>query len=248
MGGGTPSVEISNETLLRCLISFCLSPFYGVVGMVEQYFDFSDRAALVDPAYERAGEFDRSKDLNGGVRTGALVATASGLKPIETLSKNDLVLTRDNGYVSLTNVQRMPATLVGPQKFDVCITAHALGPFLPAQDICVAASQLVLLQGTDDLPSSEAFVRAADLVHAFRGIRFVEAKTDRYVITCAQHEILLIDDLWSGTGYTSASYGVSLQGNSHAKQRILDETVAPLSRNVADLSSENVVQLRAILR
>lgn len=216
--------------------------------MVEQYFDFSDRAAFIDPVYERARGFDRSNDLNGGVRTGAMVATASGLKPIETLLKNDLVLTRDNGYVSLTNVQRMPATSESPKKFDVCITAHSLGRFLPAQDICVAASQLVLLQGTDNLPSSEAFVRAADLVHSYRGIRFVEAKSDRYVITCAQHEILLIDGLWSGTGYTSASYGVSLQGNSHAKQRILDETVAPLSRNVADLSSENVVQLRAILR
>ena len=89
--------------------------------MVEQYFDFSDRAAFIDPVYERARGFDRSNDLNGGVRTGAMVATASGLKPIETLLKNDLVLTRDNGYVSLTNVQRMPATSESPKKFDVCI-------------------------------------------------------------------------------------------------------------------------------
>ncbi|WP_126976563.1 Hint domain-containing protein [Frigidibacter oleivorans] len=83
---------------------------------------------------------------------GALIDTADGPRPVETLAAGDLVLTRDHGLqpVRWAGARTIPAATVAadPRLAPVRIAAGALGEGLPARDIEVSPQHRMLVEGS----------------------------------------------------------------------------------------------------
>ena len=209
---------------------------FGVGKMVEQYFDFDTRYATSSGsafAFENAGNADPNL---GGFRASAQIATARGLVRVDGLKSTDLVLTRDAGYVPVIAINRVPLTQQHAKPMDVLISANAISFLIPPRDMFVAPSQLILLQEHPTRIASETFIRAGDLANHVRGVRLVEAQQPRFNIICEKHEVILVDEIWVGTGYSQASYGAALlEGRRFANT--VQQTSEKLSRPLADLTT-----------
>lgn len=104
---------------------------------------------------------------------GTLIDTADGLRAVEDIVAGDLVRTRDNGFQPVRWIGR---TMVapGPGTWPVRITAGALGPGLPARDLCVSPQHRVVVSGPLLLLATtleEALVPAQHLVDGKKVLR-----------------------------------------------------------------------------
>ncbi|WP_313137170.1 Hint domain-containing protein [Paracoccus jeotgali] len=81
--------------------------------------------------------------------TGTLIATANGMRAVETLVAGDLVRTRDRGLrpVAWAGGRHLPARELdaAPHLRPILIRAGALGPGLPAHDLNVSPQHRVLI-------------------------------------------------------------------------------------------------------
>jgi len=81
--------------------------------------------------------------------TGTLIATANGMRAVETLVAGDLVRTRDRGLrpVAWAGGRHLPARELdaAPHLRPILIRAGALGPGLPAHDLTVSPQHRVLI-------------------------------------------------------------------------------------------------------
>jgi hypothetical protein len=211
--------------------------------MVEQYFDFMN-GAVSGAAEQVSATFPPSNEpVLGGFRVGAQVATARGLVAIEDLVKSDLILSRDNGYIAFDDVYRMPVTNVGATQHDVLLSRDVLGTCIPAKDIYVAPSQLIVIH--DDTGRDETFLSASDLVIRYRGVRLVAANAQRYNIVCRKHDVILVDGIWVGTGYSHETLSASLMDAGTMGRMFAAKGAQRLARPVADASHGNVTKLRS---
>ncbi|MCB1338384.1 MAG: Hint domain-containing protein [Maritimibacter sp.] len=135
---------------------------------------------------------------------GTLISTPRGEVPIERIGVGDTIVTRDNGVQEVRWIGRK--TLSGPAlRFDtrlhpVRIRAGALGPDLPARDLCVSPNHRLLLVGEHpelDAGESEVFVSAKHLLGT-RGVERVEPVEVTYLhLMFDRHEVVLSEGAWT---------------------------------------------------
>jgi hypothetical protein len=81
---------------------------------------------------------------------GTLIETPLGARPVEALSKGDLVLTRDNAaqvLKMLCSTRVVPAaTIFGQHLSPVCVTQGSLGLGLPKRDLWVSQQHRILVR------------------------------------------------------------------------------------------------------
>ncbi|MEQ3626268.1 MAG: Hint domain-containing protein [Celeribacter sp.] len=136
---------------------------------------------------------------------GAQIATARGLVPVETLKQGDRVLTRDNGFqtISWTGARQLSAEELAQneQLRPVLIRAGSIGPNCPEVDMLVSPSHRMLVTGNraellmehrEVLVSAKHMVsqEGIDKVQPARGVTYVH-------IMCEQHEVIMADGAWT---------------------------------------------------
>ena len=135
---------------------------------------------------------------------GTLIKTNIGEVPVEELTVDMLVLTRDNGYraikwvghsvLSAKTLKRLP------ELQPIRISKGALGPDLPERDTHVSPQHRMLLsngQIKDWFDSDEVLV-AAHLLTCFDGVERTQVDEVTYIhFMFDQHEIVLADGAWS---------------------------------------------------
>ncbi|QHQ34677.1 Hint domain-containing protein [Algicella marina] len=134
-----------------------------------------------------------------------LIATPSGVRPIQSLLAGDLVLTRDNGAQALRwkGATRMSAGQLAqaPHLRPVRIRAGSLGPNLPERDLVVSPDHRILLQGPRPqmlFGTSEVLATAASLIDDRNFLREPEGQPVEYVhLAFETHEIVLGNGLHS---------------------------------------------------
>ncbi|MEQ3626095.1 MAG: Hint domain-containing protein [Celeribacter sp.] len=133
------------------------------------------------------------------------VMTPRGLRAVETLTRGDLVVTRDHGLRPLAWVGQRHlsgADLDAAPNFrPVLIRAHSFGPGLPARDIRVSPQHRILTMGAATLLASghdEALAPACHLLCA-KGVERVAAPTGiTYVhLMFDDHEVVETEGLWT---------------------------------------------------
>ncbi|WP_417280346.1 Hint domain-containing protein [Celeribacter sp.] len=128
--------------------------------------------------------------------SGTLITTASGLVPVQDLTPDDLVLTRDHGFrpVRWIGSTKRPATgKVAP----ILIPEGILGN---ARDLMVSPNHRMLMKGVEVellVGHSEVLVAAKHLLDG-KHVRQVEGGTVEYWhILFDDHEIILAEGAWS---------------------------------------------------
>lgn len=136
---------------------------------------------------------------------GTLIDTARGRVAVEDLTPGDKVLTRDNGYQPLAWTGRKELTgdqvAAYPGLAPVRIAAGALGPDLPARDLCVSPRHRMLVAGpraTLMFGEREVLVAAIDLV-GLPGVtqEAPEGPVSYIHVMCPGHEILRAEGTWT---------------------------------------------------
>ncbi|WP_420862769.1 Hint domain-containing protein [Algirhabdus cladophorae] len=103
---------------------------------------------------------------------GTMVATASGLRPVETISPDDVLLTKDNGPQKI--IWRGHRRMTGARLFamphlrPVRLRADALGGGIPDAELLVSPEHQVVLRGTAArrlFNETEVLVQAKELVN-----------------------------------------------------------------------------------
>ncbi|ATI43084.1 hypothetical protein CBW24_14440 [Pacificitalea manganoxidans] len=173
-------------------------PYYVVIAIGDQqYILFPD-----DPA--AMGDLDGNVQLDEAEPicfvAGTLILTAQGERPIETLVAGDMVVTRDHGLAPLRwiGMRRMAVT---PAIAPIRITAGALGPNMPEQDLSVSPQHRVLLRGARAemlFGAPEVLVAARHLVDDARVVRDTGARQVTYVhLMFDAHEVIYTQGLQS---------------------------------------------------
>ena len=141
---------------------------------------------------------------------GTRIQTASGPRTIETLSPDDLVLTRDNG---LQPIRWINGTYLSAGRLDlqpnlrpIQIKAGALGVDTPAQDLIVSPQHRILVDSKIArrmFNADEILVAAKHLV-SLDGIRVLNPKNgiSYWHMLFDQHEIVLSNGSWSESLFT----------------------------------------------
>ncbi len=136
---------------------------------------------------------------------GTRIITPNGEVAAETLRQGDRVLTRDNGFQTITWAGCKKMTLhnqpVTPDMRPVMIRRGALGPNSPERDMIVSPNHRMLLVGMSDQPgdSTECLLAAKNMTH-LPGIDFVPLAEVTYVhFMCDRHEIVSSDGAWTET-------------------------------------------------
>lgn len=135
---------------------------------------------------------------------GTLVATAQGQKPVETLTQDDLILTRDNGFqlIAWTGQRALTAQelAASPKIQPILIKANSLGEGVPERDMMVSPNHRMLV--TDPklqmyLHESEALVAAKHMT-AIDDVAQMATSSLTYVhFMFERHEVVLADGAWS---------------------------------------------------
>ncbi len=138
---------------------------------------------------------------------GTAILTRRGLVAVEDLRPGDRVLTRDNGFQTVSWVgardvtpsEMMRRTELRP----VLIRAGSLGPDCPETDMLVSPNHRMLIQGGDTelLFATPEVLIAAKHLRARAGIaRTMPRAGVTYVhIMCDRHEVVLADGAWTET-------------------------------------------------
>lgn len=131
---------------------------------------------------------------------GTMIEMASGgAVPIETLKSGDLVLTVDNGpqEIRWIGAQSISAQQLkdSPKLRPICISAGALGPKVPNQDLCISPQHRILVRSKIAqriFERPEVLVAAKQLTH-IEGIGISTCNKDLtyYHILFDQHEVVI---------------------------------------------------------
>ncbi|MCC6305617.1 MAG: Hint domain-containing protein [Rhodobacteraceae bacterium] len=166
--------------------------------------------------------FRNIEDVVPCFAAGTRIATATGLRPVETIAAGDLVLTRDRGLrpVRWAGARRLGTgeLLAAPSLLPVRIAAGALAPGAPARDLVLSPQHRLLLAGARaELLFGEAEVLAPAV--QLMGLRGVSRDPPRPVtyhhLLFEDHEILLSEGAWSESFQPGAA---SLRGLDRAQR------------------------------
>lgn len=134
---------------------------------------------------------------------GSLIDTDDGVKPVEDICPGDLVLTRDNGYQSVSwvgqHVQTAANLAARPDLMAVIIRKGALGDGLPLRDMKVSPWHRMLFCGQRAemlFGEYEVLVAAVHLV-GLPGIERDIAPQTYVHIMFEEHQIIRADGAWS---------------------------------------------------
>jgi hypothetical protein len=135
---------------------------------------------------------------------GALIATAEGERPVETLHPGDRVVTRDNGLQEIAWVGRKvldwAQIKANPHIRPILISAGALGNGVPERDLLVSPNHRMLAPSELSVlhfDGSEVLVAAKHLVDS-RHIRQVPSLGISYIhFMFERHEIVLANGAWT---------------------------------------------------
>ncbi|MDJ1008115.1 MAG: Hint domain-containing protein [Paracoccaceae bacterium] len=129
---------------------------------------------------------------------GTLIATARGLRPVETIRPGDRVVTRDDGLREVFWVGRRVLSFAELRRSDefrpILIAQGALGGGQPVRDMLVSPRHrfLLLREGRE-----EVLTPASRLVDG-RGIRPVAVLGVSYLhLMFARHQVILADGVWT---------------------------------------------------
>ncbi|KAA9008286.1 Hint domain-containing protein [Histidinibacterium aquaticum] len=176
----------------------------------------------------------REPDHTGPARSvlcftpGTLIRTATGARPVESLSEGDRVQTMDNGCcpVLWTGQRRITGARLHalPDLAPIRMRAGALGDAVPDTGLLLSPDHRVLLRGRRAqslFNAPEVLVRAADLVddarirpdRGLREVRYIHLALDR-------HEIVFANGV-PCESFHPASVGLGALGDAD-RQRLLD--------------------------
>lgn len=135
--------------------------------------------------------------------SGALVATDSGLRPVESLVRGIRVVTRTNGLARVEWVGRRTISFEDLQRYPdlrpFLVRAGAFGENLPRRNLIVSPSQRILVDAEQSFleqGGEAALVQARHLIDNRRvspaemlGVTYYHVMSDR-------HAVLLADGVW----------------------------------------------------
>lgn len=141
---------------------------------------------------------------------GTTILTAKGLRPIEELSKGDLVLTRDNGFQPIRWIGSnplAPAELAAcPRLRPIRIHAGALGKALPSRELLVSPQHRILVRSkiAQRMFGTEEVLVAAKQLLEIDGIEIAEdvAEVEYFHLLFDRHEIILSNGAETESLYT----------------------------------------------
>lgn len=133
---------------------------------------------------------------------GTRIATAKGLRAVETIRPGDRVVTRDDGLREVLWVGRrtLPfAALRGASEFrPVLIRAGALGGGVPRRDMLVSPRHRFLLTRDDAVGVRGEVLTPADRMIDGRGVFVARVLGVSYLhLLFARHQVILADGAWT---------------------------------------------------
>lgn len=135
---------------------------------------------------------------------GTLIATETGQRPVEELSRGDRIVTRDNGLKRITWIGRRDVTYhdiresTGLQP--MLIRAGAFGQDCPARDMIVSPNHRFLMgvKGSTWMGRrEETLVAARHLIDSRRVLPANMLGVSYIHILCNAHEVILADGVWT---------------------------------------------------
>lgn len=135
---------------------------------------------------------------------GTLVATDKGQRPVETLTRGDLVVTRDNGLrrIHWTGRRSFNYSEIGEEADlqPILIRRDAFGEGYPARDMIVSPTHRFLV-GIDMTPltdgADEALIAAKDLLDGTR-VKQAPVLGVTYIhFLCNAHEVVMANGAWT---------------------------------------------------
>lgn len=141
---------------------------------------------------------------------GSMIRTEAGEVPVEDLRQGDLVLTADNGYqpIRWIGANKISAAQLdaNPKLRPIRIRAGALGPNMPAEDLCVSPQHRMLVRSSiaeKMFDAGEVLVAAKQLV-MLDGIDIAHdvADVEYFHFLFDQHEVVFANGAASESLYT----------------------------------------------
>ncbi len=137
---------------------------------------------------------------------GTMIWTQDGLRPVETLSVSDRVMTRDCGFQPIRWIGRRhvpaPELLANPKLRPVRIRQGALAPQSPDRDMLVSRQHRMLAESSAAellFGDAEVFARAHHLI-GLPGIEEADVPDVTYLhLMCDRHQVILADGAWTET-------------------------------------------------
>lgn len=167
-----------------------------------------------------------------------MIETFTGPMPVDWLSTQDRVRTKDNGYqqalwvgqtkISVAQMQEMP------QLWPVMIQAGALGDGMPDYDLKVSADHRILVSGAEVqllFGTDEVFVPAKALVNGDSVVSVCPSKPTAFVhVLFETHEIIRAEGLWAESFFTGAQAVRRLDAANQGRvKRILGHRFHPMT-------------------
>lgn len=136
---------------------------------------------------------------------GTMITTLRGECPVEHLSLNDQVITRDNGIQPVRWIGKTQLFLhdfqADPHLLPVFIRQGAFGKDLPERDMLVSPNHRVLVanaRSTIKFNEREVLIAAKHLSTA--GVHTVQSSGTTYIhFMCDRHEVVLANGIWTET-------------------------------------------------
>jgi hypothetical protein len=143
--------------------------------------------------------------------SGTMIETASGLLPVDWLSTEDRVRTKDNGFQRILWVGQTKLSVAQmqdmPQLWPVTIHKGALGAGMPDHDLKVSANHRILVEGAQVqllFGADEVFVPAKALINGDCVTSACPDTPTTFVhILCENHEVIRAEGLWAESFFTS---------------------------------------------
>jgi hypothetical protein len=170
---------------------------------------------------------------------GTLIETPLGARPVEALSKGDLVLTRDNAaqvLKMLCSTRVVPAaTIFGQHLSPVCVTQGSLGLGLPKWDLWVSQQHRILVRSAIAnrmFGAPEVLIAAVKLTPLpgiFVDRRLREIKYFHLLMGC--HEIVIAEGTDCESLYTGLEAIKSLNPDAQNELNALFPDIETMSEN-----------------
>lgn len=166
---------------------------------------------------------------------GTKVATAKGLRAIETLQAGDMVRTRDRGFQPIRWIGRRTFSAAelqaDPALQPILIRKHALGPGLPTRDTMVSRQHCMLHEGSRAglyFGEDEVFIRALHMAGQPGIVQATVPQVTYIHVMFDHHEVILADGVWSESFQpASRSIGGLDEAARHELLRVFAEMPEP---------------------
>jgi len=142
--------------------------------------------------------------FTGGIVSGASIRTPCGPRRIELVRAGDLVVTRDNGLQPVRMVWKRRVTAADMTENNalapVRLKPRAIGPMMPAQDLCLAMEHRILMPGYRVLGqdrSKSCLIEVADIAGSSDGAYVDRSSAELTFVTLVfdNHQVFPVNGL-----------------------------------------------------